>query len=241
MSYGRLSIKKTLSESDIEREYGKTRIWTALDSSSRPIICFLTGKRSSESCREYFRLLLNGIENKPLFVGDEPTHYRTVLTENFGTDIPATKTGKKRSSEKTRKDTRSGIGLCCGTQDERKRKSGESRTKIVFGETERIREKLSQSPSNKINTAYVERSNGTLRKMNGNLRRKILTFAKDMTFFNSKINLIVFIYNFIKPHASLSKNPDNSTTPRTPALYAGIINHNWTVDSAFNVPIILDQ
>ncbi|MDR1454380.1 MAG: hypothetical protein LBJ01_01900, partial [Tannerella sp.] len=82
--------------------------------------------------------------------------------------------------------------------------------------------KLSQSPSNKINTTYVEHSNGTVRKMNGNLRRKSLTFAKDMTFLNAKMNLIVFIYNFIKPHASLSKNPDNSTTLRTPALYAGI-------------------
>jgi IS1 family transposase len=241
MNYGRLLIKKTLCEKEIEREYGKTWIWTALDSGSRLIICFLVGKRTLESCREYFRLLLNRIENKPLFVSDELSHYKTVLTENFSTDMPVTKTGKRGRPKKPEKVLDPELDYAVVHKTRENGRVVKVEQKIVFGEEERIREKLSQSPSNKINTAYVERSSGTLRKMNGNLRRKSLTFAKDMTFFNAKMNLIVFIYNFIKPHASLSKNSDNSTTPRTSALYAGIIDHNWTVDCAFKVPVIIDQ
>jgi len=38
---------------------------------------------------------------------------------------------------------------------------------------------------------------------------------------------------FIKPHASISKNPDKTYTPRTPALKAGIIEANWTTKFAF--------
>jgi hypothetical protein len=155
--------------------------------------------------------------------------------------MPVTKTGKRGRPKKPEKvlDPESDYAVVHKTRENGRVVKVEQ--KIVVGEKERIREKLSQGPGNKINTAYVERSNGTLRKMNGNLRRKSLMFAKDMTFFNAKMNLIVFIYNFIKPHASLSRNPDKSTIPRTPALCAGIIDHNWTVDSAFNVPIILDQ
>jgi hypothetical protein len=164
-----------------------------------------------------------------------------VLTENFSTDIPATKTGKRGRPRKPEKVLDSELDYAVVHKTGENGRVIKVEQKIIFGEEERIREKLSQGPGNKINTAYVERSNGTLRKMNGNLRRKSLTFAKNMTFFNAKMNLIVFINNFIKPHASLSKNPDNSTTPKTPALYAGIINHNWTVDSAFKVPVIIDQ
>ncbi|MDR3326768.1 MAG: IS1 family transposase, partial [Prevotellaceae bacterium] len=50
--------------------------------------------------------------------------------------------------------------------------------RIVFGDEERIKQKLLQSVSSKINTAYIERSNGTLRQLNSHLRRKSLTFAK---------------------------------------------------------------
>ncbi|MDR2086976.1 MAG: IS1 family transposase, partial [Dysgonamonadaceae bacterium] len=49
--------------------------------------------------------------------------------------------------------------------------------KIVFGDEKRIEQKLTQCVSNKINTSYIERSNGTLRQMDANLRRKSLIFG----------------------------------------------------------------
>jgi hypothetical protein len=65
---------------------------------------------------------------------------------------------------------------------------------------------------------------------------KKFDFLKRYDFFQCE-NESYCIYNFIKTHTSLSKNYGNSTIPRTPALYA---DHNWTINSAFNVPIILD-
>ena len=38
MNYGHLFKKKTLSEEDIENEYGRTWIWSAIDPESRLII-----------------------------------------------------------------------------------------------------------------------------------------------------------------------------------------------------------
>jgi len=86
------------------------------------------------------------------------------------------------------------------------------------------KERLEKSISNKINTSFVERSNGTLRLNDAHLQRKTYKFSKDKTFLKAKLAIIILFYNFIKPHSTLSKNPDKTCTPRTPALMAGIVN-----------------
>jgi hypothetical protein len=114
--------------------------------------------------------------------------------------------------------------------------------KIIFGDETRIEQRLTQCVSNTINTSYIERSNGTLRQMDANLRRKSLTFAKEMEYFDAKVGLSVYFYNFIRPHSSLiCKNPDKTRIPRTPALYAGITDRVWDVKFAFEVPYIDDN
>jgi hypothetical protein len=90
--------------------------------------------------------------------------------------------------------------------------------------------------SNKINTANIERSNGTLRQMDSHLQRKSMKFAKENRHFQAKLSVIMMYYNFIKPHGTLSRNRDKSYTPRTPALVTGIITENWSIDYAFRKP-----
>ncbi len=109
--------------------------------------------------------------------------------------------------------------------------------KIIFGHQERIQSTLGQSAGNKTNTAYIERSNGTLRQMDSHLQRKSLKFAKENQYFQAKLSIIVMHYNFIKPHGTLSRNKDKSYTPRTPALVAGIITENWSVGYALGKPM----
>jgi len=41
--------------------------------------------------------------------------------------------------------------------------------------------------------------------------------------------LTVAWYNLVRPHTTLSRNPDRSMTPRTPAMAAGLLNHPWTL------------
>jgi IS1 family transposase len=236
MNYGRLSVKKTLSVEELKKGYGKTWIWTAIDPNTRLIISFLVGKRTLSSCRKYFKQLLSRIDNKPLFTSDELVHYETILRENFSVCEPQEKTGKRGRPRKDKKTIDPELDYAVVHKTREKGRVVNVETKIVFGEGERIQQKLSKSPSNTINTAYVERSNGTLRKMNSHLRRKSLTFAKEKDYLKAKLNLIIFFYNFIRPHATLSKNADKTRTPRTPALYAGIIDKNWDVEYAFIKP-----
>ena len=41
-----------------------------------------------------------------------------------------------------------------------------------------------------------------------------------MPHFKARLAVIILIYNCIRPHNTLSKNPDKTRTPRTPALVA---------------------
>ena len=222
----------------MEHEYGAAWIWTALDPNSRLIICHLVGDRTLESCRAYFRLLLDRINNKPLFVSDELVDYKTVLQENYSTEIPLPPTGNRGRPGKPEKVLDSELDYATVHKTRENGNIIKVERKIIFGDIERIEEKLSQSVSHTINTSYIERSNGTLRLMDSHLRRKSLTFAKEKPYFEARLNIIIFVYNFIRPHNTLSKNPDKTRTSRTPALVAGIINQNWTIDDAFKQPLI---
>lgn len=94
-----------------------------------------------------------------------------------------------------------------------------------------------KSPSNNINTSYIERSNGTFRQNDSHLQRKTLKFAKAKKTLIAKLAIIIAHYDLIKPHFSLSKNEDKSFTARTPAMVAGITERPWTIKELFEKPI----
>ena len=109
---------------------------------------------------------------------------------------------------------------------------------IVYGELNRINMRLKDSPSNVINTSYMERFNGILRQMDAHLRRKVLTFAKKISYFIAKLSLVVAYYNFVRPHSTLSKNKDRSTTPRTPAMMAKLAVKPWSIYQLLGTPYV---
>ena len=241
MNYGRLCIKKTLDESELQLQYGQTWIWAALDSTTRLIVSYLVGNRTLDSCREFLKQLHSRVDNIPLFTSDELVHYETVLGEIYSEEIPVAPTGKRGRPKKPVRKIDPELDYAVVHKTREKGKVVKVERRIVYGEEGRIEEKLAKSPGKKINTSYMERVNGTLRQTDSHLRRKSLTFAKEMPYFKARLAVIVFVYNCIRPHYTLSKNPDKSYTPRTPALVAKLIERNWTVGSAFKTPIILCQ
>ncbi len=238
MSFGLLSEKKTLSEKDLEKEYGQTWIWTALDTNSRLLICFMVGDRTLENCRKFLKELMTRVRNKPLFTSDELPHYKDAIMELFHQEVKFEKTGKRGRSKVPIKKIDSEIDYATVHKTRENGKVVNVKTKVIYGNEERINERLKKSPSNKINTSYIERSNGTLRQHDSHLQRKTLKFAKEKMLLIAKLSIIVAYYNFVKPHFSLSKNENKSFTPRTPAMVAGITNKVWTIKELFEKPIL---
>ena len=237
-NYGRLSIKKTIDENELKAQYGQTWIWAALESNSRLIISYVVGDRSLESCREFLVQLSSRVDNIPLFTSDELVHYKTVLGEIYSEEIPVEPTGKRGRPRNAERIIDPQLDYAVVHKSRENGKVTKVERRIVYGNEKRIEKKIAMSPGKKINTSYIERVNGTLRQADSHLKRKSQTFSKEMPHFKARLALTVLIYNCIRPHNTLSKNPDKTTTPRTPALVANLIEENWTVKLAFNKPLI---
>jgi len=179
------------------------------------------------------------VDNIPLFTSDELVHYETVLGEVYSKEIPVERTGKRGRPRNSQRKIDSRLDYAVVHKTREKGRVVKVERRIVYGEEERIEEKLAKGSGKKINTSYVERSNGTLRQTNAHLRRKSQTFAKEMPHFKARLAVIILIYNCIRPHNTLSMNPDKTRTPRTPALVAKLIVKNWTIETAFKRPLIV--
>jgi intein/homing endonuclease len=108
---------------------------------------------------------------------------------------------------------------------------------VVFGkkkEVEKVAQGLKKTNGRKgkINTAYVERNNLTLRQDNGRLSRKTLAFSKNRRELQYQLDFWSAYANFVKPHGALKiTTPVDSTRKwllRTPAIASGITDHIWT-------------
>jgi hypothetical protein len=163
------------------------------------------------------------VVNKPLFTSDELVHYETVLREVYSEEIPVERTGKRGRPRKPERKIDPQLDYAVVHKTREKGKVVKVERRIVYGDEKRIDAKIAQSPGKKINTSYIERANGTLRQTDSHLKRKSQTFAKEIPHLKAKLAVVILMYNCIRPHNTLSKNPDKTYTPRTPALAAKLI------------------
>jgi IS1 family transposase len=173
------------------------------------------------------------VDNVPLFTSDELVHYKTILGEIYSQEIPVEKTGKRGRPPKPKRVINPELDYATVHKTREKGRVVKVEKRIVYGDEKRIEEKIANGPGKTINTSYIERFNLTARQNDGNLKRKSLTFAKEMPHFEARLAIIVLFYNCIREHGTLSKNTDKTRTPRTPALAANLIEKNWTFEVAF--------
>jgi transposase-like protein len=99
--------------------------------------------------------------------------------------------------------------------------------RLVQGASELVSQGLRETPGCRVlNTAYMERLNGTFRARLAPLARRThhLTHRKEM--LHAGMYLVGALYNFCTYHTSLGLA---SGEQRTPAMAAGITDHGWTV------------
>ena len=78
----------------------------------------------------------------------------------------------------------------------------------------------------KIQTAYVERLNLTLRHLVPALHRRTRAIAHNIRTLRLRVALAAAYYNFCRPHQAL---PGVGKHYRTPAMAAGVTDHRWKV------------
>jgi len=99
--------------------------------------------------------------------------------------------------------------------------------RVVFGEPERVADILRESTvSEKINTSYVERNNGTIRHLDARCNRKTYRFSKCKENHERQLALCLAYYHLCRPHKTLSRQHGR---PATPYMSAGLTDHVWTM------------
>lgn len=103
----------------------------------------------------------------------------------------------------------------------------------VRGSEEQIRTQIEQTQTGSdINTAYIERLNGTFRNHLTVLTRRGRSTARKQKTLRTAMNLVGCAYNFCWCHDSLRQKPakgESKHQERTPAMAAGITDHCWTM------------
>jgi hypothetical protein len=112
-------------------------------------------------------------------------------------------------------------------------------TRVIYGDKQLTPALLGE------HTAYVERTNLTIRHMNGRLVRKTLGFSKECTMLKAACIWDDVVYNLARHVKTLrlEVNDDRRRwSQRSPAMAAGITDHIWTLEELLTrVPITTNR
>lgn len=175
-------------------------------------------------------------EGKPLFTSDELPHYLEALSATFSTAVQPPRTGKPGRPKGSQRVLDEDLDYATVHKTRQNGRVVKVERNVVVGEEDRVITRLGSdsSPSQTINTSYVERSNLTFRMLAAHLARKSLCFAKCKPWLQARFSIIAAIYNFVRPHSSLS----SAKKPMTPAMAAGIAKTPWTIGCLLALPML---
>ena len=109
-----------------------------------------------------------------------------------------------------------------------KRRVVEVSRRLVQGTMAMVEQLMAQTPGCQVlNTAYIERLNGTFRARLAPLARRTHHLLHRKELLHSGMYLVGGLYNFCSVHASLTMKTGEE---RTPAMAAGVTDHCWTVE-----------
>lgn len=100
----------------------------------------------------------------------------------------------------------------------------------LFGRLKDIRRAIGElALGHDINTAHIERMNGTMRTQQTRLARRTRNVSRADAWLSWALSLWRDWYHFVRPHGSLRR--------RTPAMLMGLTDHVWSVLEYVRYPV----
>ncbi len=183
-----------------ETDKGDQYTFTALDTISKAIISYRTGKRSAENTQAFAQDARNRVINRPQIPSDGFEPYVDAVERAFGADVDYAMLVKVFKTEPAKDAARRySPGYVVGVN--RAHKAGWPRREH-------------------ISTSYVERSNLTLRMQQRRFTRLTNGFSKKLENHCAAVSLYVAHYNLSRVH---------ETIRMTPAMALGVTDHIWDI------------
>jgi IS1 family transposase len=214
----------------------------AFDPEHRLVVTVVPGKRTSENVR----LLMNDFKERTegrlmnLITTDEYPVYETEILEAYGENIVPERSGKPGRPRQPYKAPPTGLNYAAVHKTRVKGRVTKIDYRVIFGTAATVMAALALSTVSKaINTAFVERHNGTDRNRNGRKVRKTYCFSKDWQVHEAVTYFTMYSYNFCWPVRTLRvKGTDGACEQRTPAMTAGLTDHVWSLDEWLSYPAV---
>jgi IS1 family transposase len=112
--------------------------------------------------------------------------------------------------------------------------------KQVFGTGQALSSALKRSScSTAVNTAFIERHNGTDRHHNARKARQTYRFSKNWEVHVGMTYFTMYSYNFCWPVRTLAKrHADGHVTQSSPAMAAGLAQKVWSIHEWITLPAV---
>jgi len=191
------------------KRLGDGDVWTftALCPDTKLMVSWLVGDRSMENVHAFIRDLSERLTNRVQITTDGNWAYFRAIKGAFGRDgVDYSQLMKHYESPKGA-EGRYSPGLCIGVE-----------RKTILG-----------NPDPKhVSTSHVERQNLSMRMGMRRFTRLTNAFSKKLENHAYAVALHFMVYNFCRPHGTLTKKANGIHT--TPAMAAGVTDRVWTID-----------
>jgi IS1 family transposase len=205
----------------------------ALDAEHRLVVSVVPGKRTVENVEKLVQDFKRRTEGRSmnLITSDEYKPYRQAILKAYGKKVASKPTGKPGRPKGPHWKPTPDLKYATVHKTREKGRVVKIDFRVIFGTVAAVMAALKQSKvSKKINTAFVERQNGTDRGRNGRKTRKTYGFSKDWDIHNAVTYFTMYSYNFCWPVRTLREQAaDGRWMPRTPAMSAGLTDHVWSL------------
>ena len=151
-----------------------------------------------------------------LMTSDDYPAYETAILHAYGETVTPPRTGKPGRPKAPYQAPPPGLTYATVTKRREKGRVVEVGTRVVFGTIAAVLLALGLSKvSRAINTAFVERQNGTDRHRNARKARKTYRFSKDWRYHEAVTYLTLYSYNFCWPVRTLAVKDDEGRRRET--------------------------
>ena len=214
----------------------------AFDPEHRLVVSVIPGKRTSEQVRQLLDDFKERTEGRlmNLITTDEYPVYETEILEAYGETIVPERSGKSGRPPKPYQAPPPGLNYATVHKTRDKGRVTKIDFRVIFGTVATVMAALAQSTvSTAINTAFVERHNGTDRNRNGRKVRKTYCFSKDWQVHEAVTYFTMYSYNFCWPVRTLrAQAADGTWQQQTPAMTAGLTDHVWSLAEWLTYPAV---
>jgi hypothetical protein len=212
------------------------------DPEHRLVVSVVPGKRTAENAEAVLADFKNRTDGRTmsLITTDEYAPYQGAILKAYGRCVVPPRTGKPGRPAGPQWFAPPELNYATVHKTREKGRVVKVETRVIFGCEQTVQAALkASSVSRHVNTAFIERQNGTDRNRNARKVRKTSCFSKDWDVHDAVTYFTMFSYNFCWPVRTLAQlDAAGRLHPRTAAMAADLTDHVWPLREWLSFPFI---